>query len=151
MLATIEKVLLLKQTPLFARIPGEELARVAEIARQVPFETGDQIIEFGATTEVFYCLIEGEVSLRSSAGRRTKIRAVNTFGEVSFFDRDGSDLAAVALTSMTAFEWHASVFFALLEDRPELARELLAALARRIRAYVAADDLYPSTGGRISG
>lgn len=141
MLATIEKVMLLKQTALFSRIPGEELARLAEVARQLPFEADDCILESGKTCDALYCLIEGEVSVVGASGLATVVRPVALLGEVSLFDGEPSDHTATALTPATVLEWSSSLFFALLEDRSELARGMVSALARRVRAYVAASEL----------
>lgn len=141
MLSVLERVLLLKQSGLFARIPGDELARLADTAVQTAYNSGDTIVRRGEPQETLYALIEGEVLLRRIVGPAERSLPVSVLGDVGFFDGEPSDVEISALKAATVLSWERHLLFALLEDRPELARGLLAALARRLRAHETADEL----------
>ena len=55
MYGTVEKILFLKGTPLFAGLSGEDLASLARVAKVATFSTGDEIFAEGIPKRLFLC------------------------------------------------------------------------------------------------
>ena len=133
MQSIIEKVLWLKQVELFQRLPGEDLAQLAEVVRQVRFQAGEIILDQGEVSDRLYCVVEGEASVRAGNQEIAKVHGGETIGELGLFDQVPRNNTVVALSEVVTFELQEDIFFALLEDRPEIARGIIAVMARRLR------------------
>src|SRR4029079_16569464 len=71
-LAIIEKVFLLQSIDLFSNAEAEALVRLASIAREERYESGDVIQKEGAAPDAFYVVVRGRITLRSENLNRSE-------------------------------------------------------------------------------
>jgi HEAT repeat protein len=101
-LSALDKMVFLKQVPLFERISVEELSRVATIAQEKIYEDGDYLVKQGETGIALVAIVEGHVELsgQDSMGNIGTIGVLGpkqSFGESALFDDRPSLISAQAL------------------------------------------------------
>lgn len=133
MYSTIEKILLLKATPLFSHLSGEDLAPLARVAEAAVFAANDLIFEEGEPSDHFYVVVSGLVARE---GRGREIRRVGpkeTIGELAVLDRKPQPTSARALQPTELLRIGADEFFEILHEQPEIAEALIGILAGQLR------------------
>jgi len=81
----------LKSTDMFRNVPDEELAKVAELCKEVSFNKGDVIMEEGSEGLCLYVIPEGLVSIDVRVGdgiyrqRAYEVTQGDVFGELALF------------------------------------------------------------------
>ncbi len=133
MLSIVEKVLLLKRVHLFRELPGDDLAKVAEAAHQVVFRPGEVILGHDDVNHEMYCVVSGTAIVRFQDQEIARLSSGETIGEMGMFSSERGNSTVLAMTEVLTIELSRDVFYSLLEDRPEIARSVIASLSRRIR------------------
>ena len=134
MLATIEKVLHLKDVDLFIAIPTEDLAEIARVAREQRVRQGEQLITAGSPGEGLYVIVEGEVDVVGDDGRQlTRLHPGAVLGEMSLLLDAPCSATCVARTPGRVLRIGRADFQAFLVGYPEIALGLLRVLADRVR------------------
>jgi CRP/FNR family cyclic AMP-dependent transcriptional regulator len=140
-LLTIERVAVLHRVELFHGVAGNELVPVARVLDEVRVDAGVTFIDRGAVEDWLFVIADG--SVRVHIGDQL-VRTIGTGGVVG-------DLAVLApaprSASVTAIEptlllrLRREPFDELLEEHPQIARAVIATLARMLQAEPVADDL----------
>jgi CRP-like cAMP-binding protein len=128
----VDRVALLRRASLFAAIPGRVLAGLAPRLEEVAFAAGDVLIAAGAVEDWLLVLVEGEVEIVRPDGR-VRMGPVDTIGELAVLDPHPRIATVVALTGGFAFRLDKQDFDEALRLRPEIAMNVITALARRLR------------------
>jgi CRP-like cAMP-binding protein len=133
-LTTIERVVALQRVALFANVPGRTLAAVAQRAVEVEVAAGTTVIAEGAVDDHLFAVVRGR--LRVHQGERTLavLDAGATVGELAALVPEPRSASVTALEPAMLLRIEKGVLDELLLDRPELAREIIAALVTMIRA-----------------
>jgi CRP-like cAMP-binding protein len=131
---TIERVAILQQVELFAEVPGHVLVAVARLLEEESFEAGALIIERGALEEWLYVVAEGR--LRIHIGDRTlgEAGAGDVVGELAVLAAAPRSASVTALEPSLLLRLRRGPFEELLDDRPEIARGVIASLVRLLQA-----------------
>ena len=66
-LTTMEKVLFLRQVPLFATLPPNDLKQIATVTGEQAFSDGTIIAEQGEAGDILYIIISGQVAVTAIA------------------------------------------------------------------------------------
>jgi ATP/ADP translocase/HEAT repeat protein len=130
---TFEKILFLKGTPVFSRLPGEDLAPLARVAEVIHFEEGDNIIREGEAGDCFYVVINGLVILESEGTVLRQVGPPGIIGELAVLDRSTQSSSARALKPSDLLRIGADEFFEILHEQAELAEALIQILAGEVR------------------
>ena len=133
MISTIEKVLFLKGVDLFSQIPGEDLAQVAQIAKELYFEKGSQIIKQGDVGDCLYLIIEGEVRVLSDDQEIARLGDKESVGEMSILDAEPRSASVLAASDVVLLEIKQDDFYEMISERPEIAQGVIKVLTRRLR------------------
>ncbi len=133
MLSTVEKVLLLKQIDLFTRIPGEELARIARITREVAFTAGEALIYEGDIGEAAYLIVEGSVSVQVGGKDLTTLNTNQCVGEMAILDSEPRSASVIALETVRALKIEREDFHDILNHRNDIAIGIIKVLTWRLR------------------
>ena len=132
MLTTIERILFLRSVDLFAYIPSDVLARVAQVAQIVHFTPGEQFIEQGAMGDCLYVIIDGEVGILVDNQQVARRLTREVIGELAILDKHPRRATCVALTEITALKIHQDDFMALLEESPALLQGIIKVLIQTL-------------------
>jgi CRP-like cAMP-binding protein len=142
-LLTIERVAVLQSISLFGDVPGHTLVSVARLCEEVRVDAGEQFIERGAVEDWLFVVVDGRV--RVHAGERTlvEIGPGAVVGEFAVLAPAPRSASATAVEPCLLLRLRHGPFEELLEDRPEVARGVIATLARMLQA--SADDAFETT------
>ena len=137
MMSTMERILYLKQLPLFGSFAGVELSAVAQIVEEVEAKKNEIVFEQGDYGDALYLIVEGRVAVIQSSGGKQKTLAImgenECFGEMAILT-DEQRSATIQATEPSRFlRVSRDDFRALIFRNPEMAFPLFNILATRIR------------------
>jgi len=132
-ISTVEKVLFLKGVPLFADVPGDELAQVALVAEELEREEGAEIVREGELGDALYLVLEGRLRVSRGGRQVAELGEREIFGELALLDPAPRSATVRALGEVRLLCLHREDFAEILAERPEVARGVVQALARRLR------------------
>jgi CRP-like cAMP-binding protein len=143
---------LLQSTPIFKRIPPEDRARLAPLARVLDYRKGEHIFSEGSPSDRFYVIASGRVKVfkATPAGKDVILEIFgggDPLGAVAVYEGWPFPASAIALEDTTCIAIERSAFFGLLESSPSLVRGLLLGLTHRLIELTA--RLAELTGSRV--
>ena len=122
--------------PLLAALRPEDREAVAPICRMRGYEKGETIFREGDPADRIHFVHIGRVKIVKSAGARDVIVEIlgpgEPVGAVAVFERRPFPASAITLEPSGILSIPEREFFALLEKRPEMMRQLLAGLTYRL-------------------
>lgn len=123
-LAQIEKVMHLRSVDLFSHCSAEEIIRIAAIAGERRFEEGEGIYETNDSPDAIYCVVEGQVELRSGHSTKERLGAQQTFGVREILSGRLRTMQATASQPTVALAIEADDFFDLLSNNIDIVKAL---------------------------
>jgi CRP/FNR family cyclic AMP-dependent transcriptional regulator len=129
-----QKAELLRRVELFAGLDEEALARVAEASIEAEFPEGHYIVQQGKVGSGLLVLATGSVRVTRGEDSLATFGPGDFFGELSVLDQAPRSASVVALEPTTCLGIASWDLLTLLEEHPQIAVELLRALAGRLRA-----------------
>ncbi len=148
---------ILSRVPLFVALDEEAGAALRAALTYESFERGDVIFNEGDPGEKLYAVIDGKVKIaRTAPDGRENLQGVagpgEMFGELSLFDQGPRTASVVALTECSVASLSHAALRPWLTGRPEVAMQLLEALAQRLRRThdVLADLVFSDVPGRVA-
>jgi CRP-like cAMP-binding protein len=133
-----EKIEALRQVPLFAACSDNELEFVASRADEVTVPADKELTRQGRSSDSFYILLDGEVEVEVDGKHRRTLGPGSFFGEISMLDR-GPGTATVVTTKPTRFlVMSHSQFRDAIKTKDSILVKVLAVMAERLRADLAA-------------
>lgn len=133
MISTVEKVLFLKSIDLFSQIPGEDLARVAQIAEELDFEPGERIMQEGEMGDSMYLIVDGVVQVFKGPRVVVELSERECVGEMAILDSEPRSASVVARGAVRALRIEREDFYELMNEKAEIARGIIKVLTRRLR------------------
>lgn len=133
-LTTEEKMKWLSHVELFAGLPPDALARVAERCGEIDFPPGRHIVTQGIIGNGLYVIMSGRARVMKGDEVVADLGPGDFFGELSVIDqmpRLASVIAEEPTNCLGLASWD---LIAEIERDPKLALNLLRALALRLRA-----------------
>nr|WP_275589197.1 Crp/Fnr family transcriptional regulator [Paenibacillus sacheonensis] len=138
-LSALDKIVFLKQVPLFQDISIEELGRIASIAHERVFPEGDFLMKQGERASSMYVLVDGHVEIggRNEGGTFGTIGIIGakeSIGEAGLFDERPSHVSAqVILDEARALEIEGKEVAKLVRVYPDVGVGLLRSIGHRLR------------------
>lgn len=147
----------LKKAPLFAALDEEASAALRSSMNEVRVARGQKLFDEGDPGDRLYVITEGKIKLgRTSPDGRENLLAIlgigEMFGELSLFDPGPRTATATAVTDSALIGLGHHDLQPWLTGRPEVAAQLLGALARRLRRTneAMADLVFSDVPGRVA-
>jgi CRP/FNR family cyclic AMP-dependent transcriptional regulator len=145
------------QAPLFAALDADAAASLRASMNEIKVARAETLFAEGDPGERLYVITEGKMKLgRTAPDGRENLLAIlgqgEMFGELSLFDPGPRTAAATAVTDATLYELSHDDLQPWLNGRPDVAAQLLAALARRLRRTneAMADLIFSDVPGRVA-
>jgi CRP-like cAMP-binding protein len=124
----------LRTTSLFAGFTDEQLEVVPKVGRVRNFTKGDRIVELGATGSAsLWLVLEGEVDVLVGGHHHRSLGPGNHFGEMALLTEAPRSADVVANQPTVALEFSRRHLEGLIGANPQVAIDMLAELARRLR------------------
>ncbi len=138
--STLERILLLREVPIFADLSPEDLKQVAEIAQEQWIPDGTIICRDGEDGDSMYIIVAGQVQILKGAEGSEKtlaVRGVGDFvGEMAIIESGPRVATLRAQGDVRALVIDGDAFNAILRDRQNVAISVMRTLSRRLREMV---------------
>lgn len=133
----VERIMLLREVPLFASLSPEDLKQVAEIAHEHWYNRGDIICREGEAGHELYVIVTGNVSIIKASNGTSKFlgirRAGEFIGEMAILDSMARMATVRAEEDTRTLVIEGELFKAILKDRPDVSFTVARELSRRLR------------------
>jgi len=133
MLRLVEKVRFLRSVPVFKELSPEDLMKLAEIATSSHHLANTVIFREGDPGDMLCMVVSGLVEIRDRETVIATQKPNDFFGELALFDQEPRSADAWAVEETVLLEIGGADLDAVMERRPEIAREIIRVLARRLR------------------
>lgn len=139
LLSSIEKLLFLKEVPLFQGLMVEQLKTLAAVCEEQFFAADSIIFDEEQPGGVLYMIVSGRVGIErknKKTGTTTRLNTLTAhhyFGEDTLFDESPNLFGAVAIQDTLALRLQQEPLVALARQYPDLSLELIKLLSRRLR------------------
>lgn len=147
----------LRRTPLFATLDQDAAQSLRTSMNEIELARGDLLFHEGDPGDSLYVVLRGKIKLgRTSGDGRENLVAVlgpgEMFGELSLFDPGPRSAGATALVDSTLLGLSSDELTPWLAGRPDVARALLRAIARRLRRTndSMSDLVFSDVPGRVA-
>lgn len=147
-LSTIDRVIALQRTALFADVPGRTLAAVAQRATEIDVEAGRQVIEQGAVEDHMFVVVHGRLRVDTADATLNTLDAGATVGELAALVPEPRSASVTATEASLLLRVEKAVLDELLVDQPELASGVIASLVAMVRARRPSLQGDPTEAGR---
>ena len=130
----MDKVEMLKVSPIFATLSKRQLESIAATSRILSFSAGDAIIVESEDRSIgFYVLASGTAEVTRDGAVVATYGSGDYFGEIALLSADTARTATVTATSdaevLGLTKWD---FRALVSSEPDIAVQVMGELARRL-------------------
>lgn len=129
----LERVIVLKNTQLFAETPENVLTSIVPIMKEISFQERKTIFKKGEIGNCMYIIYAGEIGIYDHETLLATFTKGDVFGELALLDAEPRSASAVAVSDVLLFRIDQEDFFDLMEERNELLRSVLRILCQRIR------------------
>jgi CRP-like cAMP-binding protein len=130
-LAGIETVVVLQSADLFSFCKAEEILRIASIAHQRRFQSGDKLYQVHDPADVLYVVVQGGVKLESPDTEPQRVGPLAAFGVVDILSGRLRSKGATAEQDTLVLAIDAEDFFDLLANNIEIVKALFRQLLHR--------------------
>jgi len=142
-LTRIEKMMLIRQVPIFAQLDADDLEELATLVEERRIEAGRNLVTEGESGDAVYLVVKGHVRVYvggDGGAPETTIAEVGPgacIGEMAVLDASPRSASVRALERTRALRVPGEGFKRLLGERPEMSEAIVAELVRRMRGLVA--------------
>jgi CRP-like cAMP-binding protein len=136
-----EKVEILSRLALFESCSQRELGQIASISIEANRPAGTILTREGQTGGLLFVIIDGKAEVTSRGKRLGELGPGEVVGELSLIDGQGRSASVFATTDIQLLEIAYDDFRGLVHHNPRFVRNLLRALAQRIRDM---DERWPA-------
>jgi CRP/FNR family transcriptional regulator, cyclic AMP receptor protein len=147
----------LARAGLFQGVAPEAAEALAASLTYGDYSRGDHVFDEGEQGDTLFIVLSGKVKIgrRAADGRENMLSVMgpsDMFGELSLFDPGPRTATAVVVTDARLASLAHSSLRPWIQDRPEIAEQLLRVLARRLRRTndALADLIFTDVPGRVA-
>ena len=136
-ISTLERVLILREIPIFADLSLEDLEQIAQIAHEQWHPSKSVICRQGEEGDVMFVIISGQVQIVSGSEGREQILAErgpgDFVGEMAIIDPAPRSAGMIATSETRVLAIEGESFKAILRERPEVSLAVMQSISRRLR------------------
>ena len=137
-MTTLAGKMVLQRSPLFRGLDPPSVERIAALATQRHFRSGEIVFSQGDAGDALYAVVAGRIRISAGTadGREISFNIMepgDTFGEIALLDGGPRTATATATEATDLVSIRRDHFFALLEREPKVALELLKLCGSRLR------------------
>lgn len=130
---TVEKVLALRDTPIFADVREEHLVDVAYRAEPVELEEGVPLFERGEAGNSMFVVVSGKLRIHIDGKALAEVGSGDVVGEMAAVDPEPRSASAHTLEKSLLLRISHSNLDLLIDHDPDVARGIIKVLCRRLR------------------
>ncbi|HEY7195667.1 MAG TPA: cyclic nucleotide-binding domain-containing protein [Gaiellaceae bacterium] len=122
----------LGRTPLFAGLRKKDLSSLARLTEDMEVGDGKVLCREGELGREFFVIVEGDASVAKDGSEIGTLSGGDFFGEIALVENRPRTATVTAKGELRFFVLTSQAFWGLLDNQPEVAREVLLVLARRV-------------------
>jgi CRP-like cAMP-binding protein len=130
---TVQKILFLRNVPLFSGMQPDALSQLAGIAEEIVYSQSDPIIVEGDHGEAMFLIVEGKVRIHRNNVTLAALGSEDYFGEMSILDGEPRSASATAESDCLLLRISQSDFQRILSGHFNVAITIIQTLTRRLR------------------
>lgn len=131
---TLEKVLILKNVPLFSGIPEAALSDIIAASEETAAMIGTDIVKEGDLWDELYIILQGQVRMHKNGKTIKECNTLEIFGELEALDPVIADTTVTALEDTSLFKISGAAFYRLMNEHKALEKNVIKTLCRRIKS-----------------
>ena len=131
---TLEKVLILKNVPLFDGIPEATLSDIVAASEEITVMIGMDLIREGEAWNDMYIILQGQIRFHKNGTTVREYNALDVFGELTALDPAPADVTVTALEDTTLFKISGPALYRLMNEHKALGKNIIRMLCRRIKS-----------------
>jgi CRP-like cAMP-binding protein len=145
-LSTFEKMMLLRNVPLFVGLDPDDLEQLSGIAHERRYAAGMNLCKEGETGDEVFLVVSGKVQawVKSAGGGAPRVLGESgegsCIGEMAALDNAPRTAWVTATAETRTLVLSGAEFKHLLADRPAIAQGVLAVITARLRGMIAASQ-----------
>jgi ATP/ADP translocase len=136
MYSTIEKTILLKSVSLFQSIPSEDLSRIAQIAEEVHFDSGESIFKAGEFGDSMYIIMNGSVKIHLEDQPIATLDKGECLGEMALLDQDPRSADATVEENVILLKISGDAFYEIMSGNMDIMQGIVKLLTSRLRSAI---------------
>ena len=142
-LTAIERLMLLRQVPMFAALAPDDLDEIADVVVERHLVPGQDVCKEGEAGDAVFLLVKGKVRVFTGGDGERAERTLSelgpgaVIGEMAVFDAAPRSATVRAVERTRFLVVPGDEFKALLVERPEISTAIIAELVRRMRGLMA--------------
>jgi CRP-like cAMP-binding protein len=140
----VQKLLFLKNVPVFSSMPPRELNHLGKIAEEMVFQSGQTIITQGEHGETLYLIAQGQVSVVQNGKSVAELSENDFFGEMSILDGEPRSATVVAKSDCLVLSVSKDNLYGILTRHHEVSLHIIRTLTQRLRH---ANETHSATTG----
>lgn len=141
---TIERVITLKATPMFAETEEDLLADIAAVLEEVELPAGKVIFRKGEVGDSMYLIVEGRVRVFDGDRTIVHLGEGDIFGELALLDPELRYASIDSVTDTRLLRLDREAFLELMSANIEIVRGVLHVLCERLRRSISVQSAYGS-------
>ncbi len=142
-LTTIEKMMLIRQVPIFADLTADDLEELATVVEERRVDPGKDVFREGDPGDAVYLIVKGSVVVFTGGdGTRpervlSELGAGACIGEMAVLDASPRSATVRALERTRTLRVPGEGFKRVMSERPEMSQAIVAELVKRMRGMMA--------------
>ncbi|HKX57312.1 MAG TPA: cyclic nucleotide-binding domain-containing protein, partial [Xanthomonadales bacterium] len=130
---TIEKVLILRNTPIFDSVKEEQLVDVAARAEPIELGAGATLFERGQAGNAMYVVVEGRIKAHIGVKALAELGPNDVVGEMAALDPEPRSASVTAIEPTLLLRISNQNLQLLIDHNPDVARGIIKVLCARLR------------------
>jgi CRP/FNR family cyclic AMP-dependent transcriptional regulator len=131
MLTSLDRLLFIRDVPIFKELRDDFLVRLASVMEEVLFDTNYTIITEGHEGRAMYIVVSGVVSVHFKGQELARLKHGACFGEMSVFDAEPRSASVTTLEPCNCLVLTQQQLYDAIDETPGIAVNIIRLLSRR--------------------
>ncbi|MCG9884253.1 MAG: cyclic nucleotide-binding domain-containing protein [Cyanobacteria bacterium] len=134
MLTSVDRLLFIREVPIFKELRDEFLVRLASCMDELSFPAHQTIFTQGQEGRSLYIVVSGQVRVHLADDRElAKLGKGSFFGEMALFDSEPRSASVTTLETCECLMLTQQQLYDAIDETPDIAVNVIRLLSRRIR------------------
>jgi CRP/FNR family transcriptional regulator, cyclic AMP receptor protein len=133
MLSSFDRLLFIREVPVFKELRDEFLVRLASVMDELAFPSNHDIFTQGQDGRSLYIVVSGRVRVHMDQQELVQLDVGACFGEMSLFDAEPRSASVTTLTPSECLVLTQQQLYEAIDETPGIALNIIRLLSRRIR------------------
>lgn len=133
MLSSFERLLFIREVPIFKELRDDFLVRLASVMDELAYPASHTIFTKGQDGRSLYIVVSGKVRVHIEDQELVQLDRGACFGEMSLFDAEPRSASVTTLAPSECLVLTQQQLYEAIEETPGIAVNIIRLLSRRIR------------------